>query len=141
MKTNRFPLLAAALAALVIVSLTGVIHGNAQVYEVRPEITIPAYKTDTARAIEAYEKLMARYMDLSELHAAETNADIRDIARTLESMDKSLLELSRRLSRIEKEMGIKPIADQALGESETTEKDSTAPPKSQNPAGTQPAAD
>jgi hypothetical protein len=74
-------------------------------YRVEQEITTPEYQTDTGRVINAYERLMDRYMDLAE---ARTGADCQTATQKLESLDAKLTDLSARLSRIEKALGIDP---------------------------------
>jgi len=79
---------------------------NRTVYEVRPEVTVPAYRTDAARAIDAYENLMQRYMDLNEKTLLTVDTDIRAIAQRLDSIDGALAGLARRLARIEQALGV-----------------------------------
>jgi hypothetical protein len=74
-------------------------------YQVEPEITTPEYQTDTGRVINAYERLMDKYMDLAEEHIA---ADCQSSSQKLESIDAKLTDLSARLSSIEKALGIDP---------------------------------
>jgi hypothetical protein len=74
-------------------------------YQVEPEITTPEYQTDTGRVINAYERLMDKYMDLAEEHIA---ADCQSSSQKLESIDTKLTDLSARLSRIEKALAIDP---------------------------------
>jgi predicted Ser/Thr protein kinase len=89
------------MAARLAVSVTG---RDQMKYEIDPWITTPEYKTDTARAIDAYERLMERYMDLSESYLI----DSQSVAQKLESIDAKMDDLSARLARIEKAMGIDP---------------------------------
>jgi hypothetical protein len=97
------------MAARLAMSVTGKPFDGAQgrdrtKYEIDPWITTPEYKTDTARAIDAYERLMERYMDLSESYLI----DSQSVAQKLESIDAKLTDLSARLERIEKALGIDP---------------------------------
>jgi hypothetical protein len=80
-------------------------YGFGGSYLVDTEITTPEYQTDTSRVINAYERLMDKYMDLAETHAA---ADCQSASQKLESIDVKLSDLSVRLSRIEKALGIDP---------------------------------
>ncbi len=82
------------------------LQGGQKTYEVKPQITIPEYRTDTARAIDAYEQLMQRYMDLTERNLFEIGAEIRVVVRKLDSIDSRLNEISARIANIEKAMGI-----------------------------------
>jgi hypothetical protein len=74
-------------------------------YWVEPQISTPEYQTDTGRVISAYERLMDKYMDLAEARLA---ADCLTASQKLESIDAKLADLSARLSRIEKALGIDP---------------------------------
>ena len=80
--------------------------GQRRTYEVQPQVTIPEYRTDAARAIDAYERLMERYMDLTERNLFGIGADVRVIAKRLDSIDRKLEELSTRTAEIEKALGI-----------------------------------
>lgn len=88
------------------------IQGEETKYEVRPQIeTIPEYKTDATRAIDAYERLMDRYMNIIETNLTRSNNDIKNVSQSLNSIteklasiDAKLTELSTRMTHIEKRM-------------------------------------
>jgi len=82
------------------------IQGSERTYELRPEIWTPEYRTDTARAIDAYERLMDRYMDLSESNYSRIGDNVEDVINKLDSIDKRLAQLSERIARIEKALDI-----------------------------------
>jgi len=84
------------------------IQGSQKTYEVKPYITVPEYRTDAARAIDAYERLMERYMDLTEKNLFIVGTDIREVVKKLDSIDDKLTQLSARIGRIEKALGIEP---------------------------------
>jgi cell division septation protein DedD len=109
MKQNRNLLAAGAviLVCLVVAALATSIPGKEKNYEVEA-ITSPEYKTDAARAIDAYERLMDRYMDLSEKLLSQMGGDCQTVSAKLDSLDSRVAELSARLARIEKALGIKP---------------------------------
>ena len=109
MKQNRNLLAAGAviLVCLVVAALATSIPGKERNYEVEM-ITSPEYKTDAARAIDAYERLMDRYMDLSEKLLSQMGGDCQAVAAKLDSLDSRIAELSARLAGIEKTIGIKP---------------------------------
>ncbi len=75
-------------------------------YEIQPRITVPVYRTDTARAIDAYERMMERFIDLTWEDLGDIDTEINGIAGTLHSVDYKLTELTRRIARIEKALGI-----------------------------------
>ena len=108
MKMSRNLLAGAAATAccLVVVWLSASIQGSQKTYEVRPHITVPEYRTDAARAIDAYERLMERYMDLTERNILRVGTDIQDVVKKLDSIDDKLTQLSARIARIEKTLGI-----------------------------------
>jgi hypothetical protein len=81
-------------------------EGGEKTYELRPEVVLPEYRTDTARAIDAYERLMERYMDLTEMNMVRIGMDVQTFGRKLDSIDSKLVELLTRISRIERALGI-----------------------------------
>ncbi len=93
---------------LIAAAVSTAIPGNSRKYEVDTIVDVPEYKTDAARAIDAYERLMDRYMDLSEKLVSKTGGDCQAVSTKLDSIDAHLAELSTRLGRIEKALGIDP---------------------------------
>ena len=73
-------------------------------YQIEPAITLPEYGGEAGRTIDAYERLMERYMDLAETRISECN----ESRQKLDSIDSKLDRISERLARIEKAMGIDP---------------------------------
>ena len=108
MRTKKSLLaVAAGLACcVVVVWFSTSIQGSEKTYEIQPQITLPEYRTDAARAIDAYERLMERYMDLTEMNMIRIGMDVQGFGGKLGSIDNKLAELSARLSRIEKALGI-----------------------------------
>ncbi len=86
------------------------IQGGSKTYELRPQIAIPEYRTDTARALDAYERLMERYMNLTERNSMRIGTDLKEVMKKLDSINDKLTELSARIARIEKTFGISPAA-------------------------------
>jgi len=108
MRTNK-NLLAVAMAVVccaIVVWFSTSIRGSQKTYEVRPQITIPEYRTDAARAIDAYERLMERYMNLTEMNLFRVGTDVQCVVKKLDSIDYKLTELCARIVRIEKALGI-----------------------------------
>ncbi len=83
------------------------IQASHPTYEVRPEITIPEYRTDAARAIDAYERLMERFMNMTERDLTSMNYQLRTISEKLSAIDNKMTRLSAKVTRIEKSLGIK----------------------------------
>jgi Na+/phosphate symporter len=84
------------------------IQGSSRTYDVKPQINMPEYKSDTNRAIDAYERLMERYMDLVEKNISDISRDYKNTNNKLDSIDEKITDLSTRLQRIENALGIEP---------------------------------
>ena len=108
MKTNRntLAILVVIIACSVLVWLSASIEGSQKTYEIQPHLTIPEYKTDLARVMDAYERLMERYMDQTQQNQSIVGADLKYILTTLDSIDGRLAEFSARIARIETALGI-----------------------------------
>jgi len=112
-KKNLLAVSAGLACCAAVVWFSTSIQGGEKTYEVQPYITLPEYRTDTARAIDAYERLMERYMDLTEINMIRIGGDVQGFGRRLDSIDSKLAEISARLSIIEKALGVeepKPAA-------------------------------
>jgi hypothetical protein len=109
MKENRSLLTAGVviLVCLVVAALAASMPDRGKTYEVEVQNS-PEYKTDAARAIDAYERLMDRYMDLSEKLVSQVGGDCQAVSAKLDSLGSRIAELSARLARIEKALGIDP---------------------------------
>jgi len=107
MSRNLLIITIAVISSLVIIRLCTSTQGSQKTYEVHPSISVPEYRTDAARAIDAYERLMERYMDLTERSIFRVDEDIREMAKKLDSIDNKLTRLSARIGGIEKALGIK----------------------------------
>jgi len=108
MKTNRNTLavLVVIIACSILVWLSASIEGSQKTYEIQPHLTIPEYKTDLARVMDSYERLMERYMDLTQQNQSMVGTDLKYVVTTLDSIDGRLMELSVRIARIETALGI-----------------------------------
>jgi hypothetical protein len=126
MKPTRNMLIIGAVVAvcLVVARLAMSIPGGERSYEIEPVITTPEYRTDAARAIDAYERLMERYMDLTAKHLLQVGADCQAVTQRLDSLDARLEDISARLTRIEKAMGIAPPQKPAAVEPNDTSQSS-----------------
>jgi len=129
-KQNKNLLITGAILAvcLIMVWLAGSIQGGQKSYELKPEITLPEYRTDTARAIDAYERVMDRFMRLTERNLTGINTDVKDIAKKLVLIDCRLMEISTRMARIEKTLGIEHSEKLAEQPSKTETHNSTDKP-------------
>ena len=109
MKSNRrlYVFLVVALASFLVLWLSGSAAQDRKRYEVETQVySVPEYRSDAARAVDAYERLMERYMDLTERNLFSVSADVKDLTVKLDSIDARLTTLDRRLARIEKHLGI-----------------------------------
>lgn len=97
------------IVCLIVLGFSSSIHGSEKTYEIRPRISLPAYQTDTGRAIEAYERMMERFMGLTDNNLTGINTNVEGIGKSLVLIDSKLTELSTRMARIEKALGIKQI--------------------------------
>ena len=108
MRTNKHLLTATIIiifSTIFIFAFTS-IQGSSRTYDVKPQINIPEYRSDTNRAIDAYERLMERYMDLVEKSISDINKDYENTNNKLDSIDEKLTDLSKRILRIESALGI-----------------------------------
>ena len=95
---------------LIVLGLSTSTGQSRRSYEVETEVYgVPAYTTDAARAIRAYERLTERYMDLAERVLAGSAAQQDAVASRLGAIEDTLQRLDVRLARIEGYLGIPPI--------------------------------
>lgn len=73
---------------------------EAHVYGVGPA------QSDAARAINANERLMERYMDMTERQLFDLAGELKVLTLKIDAVDAKLAQLDQRLARIEKHLGI-----------------------------------
>lgn len=123
-KENKILLVVGALliVSLILIGFSGSIQGDEKSYEIKPGIILPEYRTDTARAIDAYERVMDRFINLTEKNLTGINTDVKSIAKKLDLIDCKLTDISTRMARIEKALGIqqsgKPVEKSSKDESD-----------------------
>ena len=103
---NTFAILTAIIACSILVWLSASIQGGQKTYEIHPNIAMTEYKTELSRVMDAYERLMERYMDQTQRNQAILGEDLKYVVTTLESVDGRLAEFSARIARIETALGI-----------------------------------
>ena len=113
------------MVCLIVIGFSSSIQGGNKNYKIKPEITLPEYRIDRDSPIDAYERLMQRFMSLTENNLADINTNIEGIGKSLVLIDYKLTELSTRMARIEKALGI-----------EQTKKRSGKTPKDKTPIST-----
>ncbi len=102
--------IAAIVFCVVAFCLSTSVGQNRRRYEVETQVYgVPAYQSDAARAIEAYERLMERYLDLTERNLVGLAADVKVFTDKLDAIDGRLSTLDARLARIEQHLGIAPM--------------------------------
>jgi hypothetical protein len=113
---NLLAVAAGLVACVLVIWSSNSIQGGQKTYELRPQVTIPEYRTDTARAIDAYERLMNRYMGLTERNLIRIETNLGSIVKKLDSIDYKLTELSARMAKIEKALGSSQAKQSVEGE-------------------------
>ena len=128
MQKNNLMMFAIIFACIVAVSwFCGSIEGVERSYKVKPEITLTGVaRSDAGKAIDAYERLMNRFIDLTESSLTGIGIDVEAITKGLISINYELTGLSARLGRIEKALGIEEEKPKDKSVSEKGEKKSTA---------------
>jgi hypothetical protein len=116
MKARRslFALLVGLGCCVVVVGLSTSTAGRDVIYEVRPQIDVPQYPSHATSPIDAYERLMDRYMDLTGSNLVRVGTDLQSVINKLDSIDRKLVRLSARMGRIEKALGLEPPAPIAV---------------------------
>ncbi len=105
-----YTIIAAIVFCVVAFCLSTSIGESRRRYEVETQVYgMPAYQSDAARAIEAYERLMERYLDLTERNLIGLAADVKVFTDKLNAIDARLGTLDARLARIEQHLGIVPV--------------------------------
>jgi len=94
------------MVGIIVIAFSSSIQGSSKTYRIKPEITFPEYQIYTGSGIDAYERLMERFMTLTENNLADINTDVEGIGKSLVLIDYKLTELSTRMARIEKALGI-----------------------------------
>jgi len=104
--SNKLAVLLVITVCSVLVWLSASIEGGQKTYEIHPNINMSEYKTDLIRITDAYERLMERYLDLTERNLSSFGTDLNYATTKLDSIDGQLIEISARIARIETALGI-----------------------------------
>ena len=111
MKSNKRLTIVLAVAGVcfLVLWLSASFGQSRRKYEVETQVYgVPEYRSDAARAVDAYERLMERYMDLTERNLFSVSTDVRTIAARLDAVHAEVASVNARLARIEKHLGIQP---------------------------------
>lgn len=105
-------------------------HGGEKTYEINTH-TLPEYRSDTARAIDAYERVMHRFMNMTDRNFSKVSADVKEIGRKLDAIDNKLTQLVSRIARVETALNINQNLPKTCltekGEGEDIQKKDTPP--------------
>ncbi len=96
----------AAIVCLSAAAISIAIPNKTTNYEIALPADFPEYKTDTARAIDSYEGIINYYRDLTDKLFVQM--DDQNLSLKIISIDEKLSDISTRLCRIEKALGIDP---------------------------------
>jgi hypothetical protein len=106
MKTMQNRKLVATLLVVVVslaaISFVTSIQAGEKKYEVRPDISIPFPRTEASHAIDSYERMMERFMDMTDRNLSGVGSDVKSVQKELSLMNIRLLDISMRIEAIEK---------------------------------------
>ena len=85
------------------------LFGRERRYEIRPEITLPEYKSDMDRVIDAYEKVIDDYICLVDDNLLKMQRELTNISVKLDSMGCEMSDLSNQLETIQRKFGIEVL--------------------------------
>lgn len=108
---------AAIVVGVIVLSLSTSTGRDRKGYEVEAQVySVPTTPSDATRAINAYERLMERHMDLTERNLTSLAGDMAMLAAgfdavdaKLAALDARLTQMDQRLARIEKHLGVAPV--------------------------------
>ena len=103
---NLLAVLAVVICLITVIWFSTTTQGRAKTYEIQPRVSVPEYKTDAARAIDAYERLMERFINTTDRSSIRIERDLAEVIKKLDSINNKLSRLSLRIERIEKTFGI-----------------------------------
>jgi len=78
-------------------------------YEIRPNVPV-AYQNNTVAVLDAYERLMDKYMSMVQTNLHAMAGDLSQATRQLSAIDRKLDNLAIRIARIERGLNIQPAA-------------------------------
>jgi hypothetical protein len=128
-RTTLLVVVPGLVVCVILIWLCSAIEGRDIIYEVEPPISVPEYRSDAARAIDAYERLMDQYMYLIEGNLTQLGSDVQRTFTKLDSIDGKLAGLSARMARIEQALGIEQPKPQAKNQSPSGGTDAKQEPK------------
>ena len=100
-KTRLFLLIYMIIAVGLVMYMSASSPAAEKTLEVQTNYNLPQYQNDTTRAIASYERLLNRFMDITE-------RSFIDLSRDIDGVNSRLDSIEQRLTRIEKALDIKP---------------------------------
>jgi len=111
-----------------------IVHGGQKTYEIQPQISLPEYRTDAARAIDAYERLTQQYMALQEQNLATINARLQHLTEKIQTLDHKITQVSSQLAQLQKAFDLdRPTHSPTRGQPHPSDTD-TVPTAPKQPA-------
>ena len=80
------------------VSFIGNSYAEEKSYEVQTQYSLPEYRTDTARAIDAYQQMINRLLDTNERNNAIIIAKLDAIGKELQSLSVRMEKIGKAVS-------------------------------------------
>ena len=103
-KTNIKILLAVLVCVALLWSLAGA--QGSKTYEIRPKIPEPVFQSESARALDAYERVIDRALELNSRQLDSMDLNVRDLSKQLSRVEAKLDRLLNRSVLIEYALGI-----------------------------------
>ena len=99
--------------SLVMLGLTATLFavaawGRSNSVEIRPQVEIPTYSSDLDRVMAAYESMVNRLLDQQQVQLIRVAQENRDLSQQVASLDHKLDVVLKKLTRMEKAMGLVP---------------------------------
>ena len=108
-KKNLLAVAAALIVCGVAIWFSTSIQGGEITYEIHPEVAVPYGYTptiDTHRLIDLIERLTAQNQQAIQERLSKLNENLKGAVKKLDAIHAGLAELSERMARIEKALGI-----------------------------------
>ena len=123
-----------AILLVVIVSLAAIsfvtsIQAAEKKYEARPDVSIPYAPTEASRAVDSYERMMERFMDMTDRNFSGVGSDVKSVQKELSIMNVRLLDISKRIEAIEKTLAADATGKKAEKKSDIKESKIPIPQK------------
>ncbi|AQT67269.1 hypothetical protein STSP2_00412 [Anaerohalosphaera lusitana] len=103
---KKTAILALPLTAVVLIGIIIAQPNNGIDYEVTPDITIEPRRSDVVEVVQAYERLMDRYMGMVEQNMSVIGTDVASNVQTLNTIAAQVDTINARLERIEQALDI-----------------------------------